>query len=187
AMISQYFSSSSTPMLFRPRFLAAMSVAPLPANGSAITPGGHLPINVSIRSIGFGVGCPMSLTWVPLPSFVVMTVLCGGDDLMNPSPKMYISSSFGRYVEFAGPGDAPALCQMRRCLVPMGRADLHEPNTTAGRLVHSLSASSLHAVELSFAIDLLGLFFGPSTRNVPHSPDNLIPYGGSVTRTSAPS
>src|SRR5699024_12342671 len=79
------------------------------------------------------VGWPMSLTCVPLPSVVVMTVLCGGEDFINPSPRMYISSSFGINVEFAGPGDAPALCQISRCLVLLGRGCLHDPNAMAGR------------------------------------------------------
>src|SRR5699024_4304395 len=57
AMISQYFSSSSTPMAFRPRFRAATRVEPLPANGSAITPGGHLLISSSISDVGFILGC----------------------------------------------------------------------------------------------------------------------------------
>jgi hypothetical protein len=40
AMTSQYRSSSSTPIAFRPRFRAATSVAPDPANGSSTVPPG---------------------------------------------------------------------------------------------------------------------------------------------------
>src|SRR5699024_5674672 len=98
---------------------------------------------------------------------------------------MYISSSFGMNVELAGPGDAPALCQISLCLTFAGRGDLHDPNTTAARPPHSASTTSRATVELSFAIDLLGLFVGPSSLYVAHSPAHETPYGGSVTRTSA--
>src|SRR5699024_7226986 len=98
---------------------------------------------------------------------------------------MYISSSFGMNAELPGPGEAPALCQISLCLTFAGRGDRHDPNTTAARSPHSASTPSLAAVELSFAIDLLGLLVGPSSLYVAHSPAHETPYGGSVTRTSA--
>src|SRR5699024_8946248 len=88
AIISAYFSSSSTPTTFRPRFRAATRVEPEPANGSAITPSGARSISFSIRPTGLGVGCPIRATSNDLASEVLTTVLIGGDELLNPDPVM---------------------------------------------------------------------------------------------------
>src|SRR5699024_10509617 len=88
AMISQYFSSISTPMHFRPRLRAATKVEPEPANGSAITPGGQRSISISINPTGLGVGCPILATSSDRASAVAITERSGGEDLRHPLPAM---------------------------------------------------------------------------------------------------
>src|SRR5665647_2389978 len=67
AAISQYRSSISTPIALRPSALAATRVLPLPANGSAITPGGQASISVSITSRGLAWGWPALVTYPLYP------------------------------------------------------------------------------------------------------------------------
>lgn len=53
-----YSGTISKPMAFLPRFCAARSVAPEPANGSTIVHcGGQCLMSHSMSSTGFGVGC----------------------------------------------------------------------------------------------------------------------------------
>ena len=62
AAISQYFSSISIPMAFRPRSLAARRVVPEPMKGSRIVPPIDNPSISHCKSfVGFGDGCPKPL------------------------------------------------------------------------------------------------------------------------------
>jgi hypothetical protein len=78
AMISQYCSSVSTPMAALFWRAALIRVAPDPAKGSAMVPGGQRSIRSSISGIGFGVGCPIFVRSWDRGSRVVMTDRRGG-------------------------------------------------------------------------------------------------------------
>src|SRR5699024_10579039 len=99
--------------------------------------------------------------------------------LFRSLPRTYISSSdlpHGR-VRSPIPGSG-AFDQISRARVPSGRGRSHTPNTRAGRAPHSTSALSRMSRSMSPAI---GLRVRLGTR-----PDSYaIPYGGSVTSTSA--
>src|SRR5699024_8051565 len=198
AMISQYFSSSSTPMALRPRLRAAISVAPLPANGSAITLGGHLRTSCSMSVSGLGVGWPMRFTSAPRASEVIYTFECT-PDIPNSDideARTYISSSLetqGCVFSPASPVPGSAFTHRSLWHTLLGRGALHAPNTSPGRSPHASIALSRASVVLS-----------PEIRSVPSAcflrllarrsslvlPVVLLclwpmPYGGSVTSTSA--
>src|SRR5437868_14106328 len=62
AAISQYFSSISMPMAFIPSDFAAISVVPLPQNGSkTVSPGNATRLTNHFHALyGFGQGCPLT-------------------------------------------------------------------------------------------------------------------------------
>ena len=188
-MISQYFSSNSTPIALRPKFRAATRVAPLPANGSAITPFGARSMSTSISDTGLGVGCPIFVTSNDRFSFVAMTVLIGGLVSIQPLPSTYISSSCSMNAAFKGPGALPCFHQISRCRTSAGRGCRHVPKTIAGLSPHADKAESRIPVVLSPW--MLSATFGLCVTPVRGSYDPrgawLIPYGGSVTSTSASS
>ena len=63
-----------------------MRVDPAPQKGSAITPGGHFLISVSMSGTGLDVGCPvLAGSWWRV-SVVVITERSGLPDGQAPSP-----------------------------------------------------------------------------------------------------
>src|SRR5699024_9887506 len=181
AMISQYFSSSSTPMDLRPRLRAATKVEPDPANGSATVPFVQ-EINCSRIDTGFECGCAVLYRATP-PLDSSTDDLSGG--LLGCVPSRKISSVSVRYpvVEPTTP-ESIGLRQTSVCLTPSGNAARNEPKTMQGRpSPHAAIATSRAVVSWSFWMPRCLADFAALFSPLLHP----IPYGGSVTRTSASS
>ena len=169
-------------MATRPRLLAATSVDPEPANGSAMIPGGDLLTRCSMRPTGLGVGCPNILGCCARCSVVVMTVGDGGPS--HPPPMRYISSSFGKIGAGDTPGCRPFLCQMSLWVMFWGRGFFHVPNTIAGLPSQRSRTSSLTSVFSSPTIDCTD-DSRKDLRECNAPAGHATPYGGSVMSTSA--
>src|SRR5699024_3177808 len=188
AIISAYFSSSSTPTARRPRFRAATSVEPEPANGSAITPGGQAVISSSMTSSGLVCGWPVAVMYPLYPDaafhVVAITALRVGV-WSGQSPRMKIGSQFLSH-GFLDP-NSPAFSGFSKTSILsqfLGYLACSDPNTIAGCAPHCCSALSLAPVVSSFCIPT----FAPGVLLFAQSPLlHPIPYGGSVTSTSASS